>query len=140
MSSGTLWVIATPIGNLEDVTLRALRLLGEVALVLCEDTRTTRKLLDRHGIQAEHPVQAISRDIRIKAAPRALREYGFNGNRPVCNADEISTRGVDADFADIAGLEETLDILRQQAGGRSRANSPRVCHRRRRIRASLGNE
>ena len=43
---------ATPIGNLEDVTLRVLRELAEADVVLCEDTRHTRKLLDRHGIQA----------------------------------------------------------------------------------------
>jgi 16S rRNA (cytidine1402-2'-O)-methyltransferase len=43
----------TPIGNLEDVTLRALRELGEADLVLCEDTRRTRILLDRHGVRAK---------------------------------------------------------------------------------------
>jgi 16S rRNA (cytidine1402-2'-O)-methyltransferase len=48
----TLVVCATPIGNLEDVTLRVLRELAEVDLVLCEDTRRTRVLLDRHGISA----------------------------------------------------------------------------------------
>jgi 16S rRNA (cytidine1402-2'-O)-methyltransferase len=47
-----LAVCATPIGNLEDVTLRVLRELGEADLVLCEDTRHTRVLLERHGIQA----------------------------------------------------------------------------------------
>jgi 16S rRNA (cytidine1402-2'-O)-methyltransferase len=47
-----LAVCATPIGNLEDVTLRVLAELREADIVLCEDTRRTRKLLERHGIQA----------------------------------------------------------------------------------------
>jgi 16S rRNA (cytidine1402-2'-O)-methyltransferase len=47
-----LSVCATPIGNLEDVTLRVLRELGEADVVLCEDTRRTRVLLDRHGLKA----------------------------------------------------------------------------------------
>jgi 16S rRNA (cytidine1402-2'-O)-methyltransferase len=48
-----LAVCATPIGNLEDVTLRVLRELGEADLVLCEDTRRTKILLERHGIEAK---------------------------------------------------------------------------------------
>ncbi|MEX0873523.1 MAG: 16S rRNA (cytidine(1402)-2'-O)-methyltransferase [Actinomycetota bacterium] len=48
---GRLFVVATPIGNLADITLRAVRVLGEVDLVAAEDTRTTRKLLSHHGIR-----------------------------------------------------------------------------------------
>ncbi len=48
---GTLYLVATPIGNLEDVTLRALRVLREVAVIAAEDTRQTRKLLAHHGIE-----------------------------------------------------------------------------------------
>ena len=69
-----LYVVATPIGNLRDITLRALEVLGTADLVLCEDTRVTRKLLERHNLVpkllAYHDHNAAS--IR----PRVLEELG----------------------------------------------------------------
>ncbi|MDD5043363.1 MAG: 16S rRNA (cytidine(1402)-2'-O)-methyltransferase [Patescibacteria group bacterium] len=50
---GTLYIVATPIGNLEDITHRAVRILGEADLILCEDTRQTKKLLDHYNIRTK---------------------------------------------------------------------------------------
>ena len=68
---GTLYVVATPIGNLEDITLRALRILGSVGLIVAEDTRTTRKLLARHRLHV--PLLSYNEHNAAQRAPRILR-------------------------------------------------------------------
>ena len=63
---GTLFVVATPLGNLDDLTPRALRTLQSVHAVACEDTRRTAHLLARYGIQSSE--QAPSRNVRSEPA------------------------------------------------------------------------
>lgn len=69
MAYGTLYLVATPVGNLEDITLRALRVLKEVDLIACEDTRHTARLLKRYGIgtprESYHQFNESSRASRL---------------------------------------------------------------------------
>ncbi len=67
---GTLYLVATPIGNLEDITLRALRVLREVDLIAAEDTRHTRKLLRHHGI--DRPLTSYHEHNERARLPRLL--------------------------------------------------------------------
>jgi 16S rRNA (cytidine1402-2'-O)-methyltransferase len=71
---GTLYIVATPIGNLEDITLRAIRILKEVDYVLCEDTRTTQNLLNKYEIKTKTmSYHAHSTDGRETAIINLLR-------------------------------------------------------------------
>src|SRR6266487_4165061 len=68
---GTLFVVATPIGNLEDITLRALRVLREVALIAAEDTRRTSHLLARHAIVT--PTTSLHEHNERRKSPSLIR-------------------------------------------------------------------
>ncbi len=67
-----LYLVPTPIGNLEDISLRALRLLGEVDLILAEDTRTSRKLLDHYDIAT--PLRSYHAHNEHRVLPELLQE------------------------------------------------------------------
>ncbi len=72
------YVVGTPIGNLEDITYRAVRILGEVDLILCEDTRVTRNLLDRYNIKI--PTMSYHAQSKISKADKILELIGEGKN------------------------------------------------------------
>ena len=67
-----LFVVATPIGNLEDVSARALRILGDVGAIAAEDTRITARLLARHGIRK--PLISYRAPVERRGLPRVMAE------------------------------------------------------------------
>ncbi len=90
---GTLYVVPVPIGNLEDITLRAKRILGEVDLIACEDTRTTGKLLDLLGI----------------ARPRLLSTHDYNEEKRIPALLESLEKGTDIALVSDAGTPTVSD-------------------------------
>lgn len=69
-AAGTLYLVATPIGNLEDITLRAIRVLREASVIACEDTRRTRGLLAHLGIHT--PIQSVHAHNERTRTPQIL--------------------------------------------------------------------
>jgi 16S rRNA (cytidine1402-2'-O)-methyltransferase len=67
-----LFIIATPIGNLEDMTLRAIRMLGEVNALACEDTRHTRILFEKHGIHSPRTILSYREQNETQAGARII--------------------------------------------------------------------
>jgi 16S rRNA (cytidine1402-2'-O)-methyltransferase len=87
---GTLYVVATPIGNLEDLTLRALRVLQEVDLIAAEDTRHTRKLLAHYGITT--PLTSYYDQIEASKAPVLIAQ--LKAGKTVALVSDAGTPGI----------------------------------------------
>jgi len=81
MNTGTLYLVATPIGNLEDISLRALRILKEVDLIACEDTRRTARLLSHYGIstprESHHEHNEVAHTPRLVEILRSGRNIAL---------------------------------------------------------------
>jgi 16S rRNA (cytidine1402-2'-O)-methyltransferase len=88
--SGTLFVVATPIGNLEDITLRALRVLREVDLVACEDTRRTRALLTHFDVHK--PTVSYYEHNKLTRGPDLLRQLA--DGRSIALVTDAGTPGI----------------------------------------------
>lgn len=88
--NGTLYIVATPIGNLEDITLRAVRILGEVHTIAAEDTRHTRKLLSHLGIQKP----LLSLHAHNEAARTTMVEALLQGGHNLALVSDAGTPGL----------------------------------------------
>jgi 16S rRNA (cytidine1402-2'-O)-methyltransferase len=90
MSTGTLYIVSTPIGNLEDITLRAIRVLKEADLIAAEDTRHTRHLLDRYEITT--PLTSYHDHNKEEKAPVLVARLLEGGN--VALVSDAGTPGI----------------------------------------------
>jgi len=88
--AGTLYVVATPIGNLEDITLRALRVLREVDLIAAEDTRRTRILLAAYGVAT--PLTSYFEHNKLRRGPELLRR--LQAGRRIALVTDAGTPGI----------------------------------------------
>jgi 16S rRNA (cytidine1402-2'-O)-methyltransferase len=91
-----LYVVSTPIGNLEDITLRALRILQEVGLIAAEDTRVTRRLLERHDIST--PVSSYNEHNKRTKTARLVEKLA---EKDVALVSDAGTPGVNDPGADL---------------------------------------
>src|SRR5438067_13754748 len=85
-----LYLVATPIGNLEDITLRALRVLREADLVACEDTRRTRALLSHFDIHK--PTVSYYEQNKLTRGPQLLRDLA--DGRTIALVTDAGTPGI----------------------------------------------
>jgi len=95
-----LYIVATPIGNLEDITYRAVRILGEADVVAAEDTRQTRKLLDRYGISPPSLISCRARNEEMSA--KGIVKL-LNEGRSVAYVSDAGTPGVSDPGSRLAG-------------------------------------
>jgi len=78
--TGTLYIVATPIGNLEDITLRAIRVLRKVDIILAEDTRVTGKLLNFIGTKVDPQISLLLPEININEKNPKIISYHQHSN------------------------------------------------------------
>ena len=105
-----LFIIATPIGNMEDITLRALRVLGEIQILACEDTRHTRKIFEKHGVASPRTIISYREQNEAQAGSRIIGFLKTGESVGICS--DAGYPGIsDAGYRIIArALEEEIDV------------------------------
>jgi 16S rRNA (cytidine1402-2'-O)-methyltransferase len=106
---GTLYIVSTPIGNLEDITLRAIRILKQVNLIACEDTRKTQVLLNHYGI-ATSTTSYYSYNEKEKA-PYLINE--IKNGKSIAVVSDAGTPGISdpANYLVRLAIEEKINIV-----------------------------
>lgn len=119
-----LYIVSTPIGNMEDITLRAVRILGEVDTILCEDTRETKKLLQRYEIHkptlsyhAQSKLSKVEKIFELLEAGRDLALVSDAGTPTISDpgcmlVDQVRARfGADVEIIPVPGASAVLSAL-----------------------------
>ncbi|MEN8190651.1 MAG: 16S rRNA (cytidine(1402)-2'-O)-methyltransferase [Thermodesulfobacteriota bacterium] len=108
-SPGTLYIVATPIGNLEDITLRGLRILKEVDLIAAEDTRHSKKLLNHYGIKTS--LISYYREKEQQRASQLLEK--LHGGQDIALISDAGTPGISDPGAILVGraLDESIRVV-----------------------------
>ncbi|HTK82741.1 MAG TPA: 16S rRNA (cytidine(1402)-2'-O)-methyltransferase [Bacteroidota bacterium] len=109
VQSGTLFIVSTPIGNLEDITYRAVNVLGAVDLIAAEDTRTTKVLLDRYNISK--PLVSYYSFNEVRRVPELIAK--LKGGASIAVVSDAGTPGIsDPAYRIIrAALDEHLTVI-----------------------------
>lgn len=109
MKNGTLYIVSTPIGNLEDITLRALRVLKEVDLIAAEDTRHTRKLLTYYNIHT--PLTSYFEHNELVKAPEIIKR--LKDGKDVALVSDAGTPGISDPGYRLVGLaiEDSISVV-----------------------------
>ena len=107
--SGTIYLVATPIGNLEDITLRAIRILNEVDIIVCEDTRQTLKLLNH--LEISKPLMSYHRHSTIQKTNEIIEKVKAGKN--IAIVSDAGTPAISDPGEDVVriAIEEKIKII-----------------------------
>ncbi len=109
LMTGTLYIVSTPIGNLEDITHRAIKVLASVDLIAAEDTRTTRKLLDHYGIRK--PMLSYFSYNERRRTPQLMEE--LTSGKSIALVSDAGTPGISdpAHRIVLAAIEQSIPVI-----------------------------